>query len=740
MSRIETKNIEIGNFYKFSDNSQPIELEKNKINFIYANNGTGKTTLAKDISKTNNELFLLNINDNVCIKDSQKMLISKNINEIRELNKNAYDISNQISNIIRTVILDFNFSTRDKIWKNHIAVFLNENFKTNNLTSLIKSKEEIKKMVLSPNEIINLCEEIKKINIDKKDMFNENKQLNIESVTYEKIKEIYQTIIDNLLILKKEIKKEIINELKNKKIDIEIMEGILNLIYELDEMEECYICGKKIEDFEEIKDQMKIKIDKIKNKYSDILSIESNFKEWDSVFNSNVFWMYKNNSLSQIENEIKDGFEYYLSYLSKFIFQIHSELIINEENNFKIKELTKIVARINELEKDKKLKSISNEDFDVIKKMINYILGDERIKFNFNEVNEAFIDIELTSDSLPFSSGETRIISFVFSVMYYISSNDDYRNHFLVLDDIEDSLDALNRINFIHILKIFVYDYKINFLIFTHNSILIKEIWDTGYKNLNIFLFYKKINDQREIISVDKSDISDQISFLGLASGIKKFKEKIVKNYEILNEEEKFLIFIYTSWLIRVKNLIWNSNNQNVNSIEFLKYKYLFSQEKESVEIYKNSLEEICEFFNNEINFVFEFESFTKYMENYKNFEFKINNNIFPKIMSNNIINLVKILFARESLKKYIYNLCGDKNDDINFEKNESIRLCLSKLVENNIICENDKKSFLYIWNFLSSFYHNEINSSLLLLGIELNDFTTNKILNDLWNLIKENE
>ena len=64
--------------------------------------------------------------------------------------------------------------------------------------------------------------------------------------------------------------------------------------------------------------------------------------------------------------------------------------------------------------------------------------------------------------------------------MYFISSFEDYKKRYIIVDDIDESFDNLNIINFVHVIKTFFYDYKIKFLILTHNNQLIKQIYDSG--------------------------------------------------------------------------------------------------------------------------------------------------------------------------------------------------------------------------------------------------------------------
>lgn len=746
MNNIKTKNLEIFSYFKFSDDSSNLELDDKKINFIYANNGAGKSTLGKYLNSIHKEdFYLIDIDNNVYIQNSNKMIISKNILEIKNLEHKIENTYNIFSREVTNIINRYNLSINSSIWKKLIKPFyILKGF--NNLVSITnKSKKHIQNLKLDYNQIINLNSELNNFNVQ----FFENfyTQLDSEQLLnneFENILELKKDIESKIANIEIEIKDQIIKEFKKTNIDIYILEKIYFLIIGLDKMDKCYICNSDIRDFDDIKLSMKKRINELKNKFDSLFDLKDKLNKWDEIFNTHLVKEYINHKFKNIILVINQSYENLSNYLLNYFFDLKN--MMNDDEKIKlINDLENNIIKIQKLEEERILKSINNEDFNVFKSIINNLVGEGRIKFNFK--SDKFIEINLDNQiNLPFSSGEIKIISFIFSLMYFISSFEDYKKRYIIVDDIDESFDNLNIINFVHVIKTFFYDYKIKFLILTHNNQLIKQIYDSGVREINIFLIYKHITFERNLIKLNDKNINDEISYLGFKSGIQLLKKRISKELSNFNDEKFIFIFIYTQWILRIIKLITNNKdiNKNYSPILILKYENLFdnSNKDESIGIFNKAKNEFKEFYNlDEKNNLFDisYDHFVQKIKNIKNslLNLKIEFNNISYIMSSNITNIVKFIILRDMIKSYLIKL---NNDSIEVINNESVRLILNKLHFKEKISLENKKKLNYLWNFLSTYCHIEINPSLLLSGIELNDFIVHKIINDVFELIGKGE
>lgn len=743
---IKTKNLEIFSYFKFSDYSSNLDLDDKKINFIYANNGAGKSTLGKYLNSIHKEdFYLIDIDNNVYIQNSNKMIISKNILEIKNLEHKIENTYNIFSREVKNLINRHNLSINSSIWKKLIKpYYILKRF--NNLVSITnKSKKDIQNLKLDYNQIINLNSELNNFNVQ----FSENvyTQLNSEQLLnneFENILELKKDIESKITNIEIEIKDQIIKEFKKTNIDIYILEEIYSLIISLDKMDKCYICNSNIRDFDDIKLSMKKRINELKNKFDGLFDLKDKLNKWDEIFNTDLVKEYINHKFENIILVINQSYENLSNYLLNYFFDLRNMMNDNEKIKL-INDLENNIIKIQKLEEERILKSINKEDFNVFKSIINNLVGEDRIKFNFK--SDKFIEINLDNQiNLPFSSGEIKIISFIFSLMYFISSFEDYKERYIIVDDIDESFDNLNIINFVHVIKTFFYDYKIKFLILTHNNKFIKQINDSGVREINIFLIYKLITFERNLIKLNDKNINDEISYLGFKSGIQLLKKRISKELSNFNDEKFIFIFIYTQWILRIINLITNNKdiNKNYSPILILKYKNLFdnSNKEESIGIFNEAKNEFKKFYNlDEKNNLFDisYDDFIKKIKDIKNslLNLKIEFNNISYIMSTNITNIVKFIILREMIKSYLIKLNNDSKEVID---NTSVRLILNKLHSREIISLENKKKLNYLWNFLSTYCHIEINPSLLLSGIELNDFIVHKIINDVIELIGKGE
>ena len=787
MSNKDLKEIKISDLkndrFLFSQKSENLVLQKGKINFIYANNGVGKTTIYDLLQKqilqkqTKIEFYPLDLYENSFLEENKNLVISLHIEKINKLKSENEKIKLKIQENIKNWIKGNEFSTGNTTaWTKHIKLYLQQEMQFSTLTSLVRSKNENNNFQIDLNTILELDKELKnKIITEQKNNLIQLDLNKISKNSKEKCNDILSlsdTILNNI----KEIKNNSVKKIEEKfslnyngsSINIKFLSCIVDCLNtnSLEKMNDCYLCKQNIfpddssssNKFQELKKYLNNEVEKLKKEFDEPLKISENLEKFDRTFSTNLGNLflevnYENILNDNIKNEIEKTIANYKYSIEKNLFEIKN--ILKESDIKKIKENLKEITKLNN---EKKLNDLlSEEDFNIACNIIYDIIGKNKIKINKNSENiiEIFandfetdnVELDEYDNELPLSSGETKLVRFIFNLFIYVSNKNinDYKNNFLIIDETEELFDDLNRINICYIINLFLNYYKVNFIIFTNKYLLIKELWHNLGQNIELTLFFKDIEDKRLFKKTlsNKNSQENEIQFLGLKDGLKLLKNSVVQYLKSVdtNKNDKTLIFLYICWLLRINNLIFKNKNNDDEPIELLKYGFLLNLNSSSdAKIFNESLKDIKEFLelNESENFIL-FDEFVKSI-NFIKIELKeIKMNILENypIVQNNIINLIKILFLREKIKMFIDSKIKNKKSKKSYS--EKIDLLIGS--ENP---DSEKKetfkTIKYILNLLNYFYHNESNPSLLLKGIELNKIFVNALIDKTEKIINQEQ
>lgn len=759
LTEIKINNLKNDNFV-FSKQSENLILEKGKINFIYANNGVGKTTIYEILLEEELGFNEFNFEENTFLTEKNKLLISPNIDQIEKLKNDNKKFKQDISNIVKNWILENDFSSGNQtIWAKQIKPYLQS---ISNFPDFISSKETNKNLKLD-------WETIKKINqwLKSADFFSSNNneflenthKINLKVINKHKFSDIwvlFKKIKETLKNIKEKLTNEFNKEIKVIYKDLEIDISLLSCISDcvnsssLKIMENCYLCSsdilddsnKEINNFEKIKADLQDRLQKLKNSYEKEFNISDDLKKIDSIFSTKIYEMflksnYENIINNKIQIEIEKTINSYKIKLETSILQLKS--IFKDEIENKLEVFEENIKQINKLEKEQKLKVLSEDDFNIATSIVKQVIGDDKLKINKNSKNIIEV-IGADDELLPLSSGEEKLVKFIFNLFIYVSDEEnDHKNTFLLIDETEELFDDLNRINICYIINLFFTEYNVNFLILTNKYLLIKESWDCLNQDIELTLFFKDINQKRlfKKTKINKKEKNEsEIQFLGFRSGLKLLR-KTISNCLIdtkRNDNDKVVIFLYLSWLLRIQDFIFMENTENSSAIQLLKYNFLFSDQPDE-NLFKSCLQKINIFLDSEDDFI-NFNNFSIALKTLKSNLKEININIFENypIVQNNIINLVKVLFLREKIRQFIDSKWKNKKSENSYRKK------IKNLIDSNF--NSLEKREVYKWmrymiNLLDYIFHNEANPSLLLKGIELNKFFMDGLIDKFNDLIE---
>lgn len=760
LTEIKINNLKNDNFV-FSKQSENLILEKGKINFIYANNGIGKTTIYEILLEEESGFNEFNFEENTFLTEKNKLLISPNIDQIEKLKNDNKKFKQDISNIVKNWILENDFSSGNQtIWTRQIKPYLEKI--SNTIPEFIFSKETNKNLNLD-------WDTIKKINqwIKSADFFSSNSneflenahKINLKVINKQKFSDIwvlFKKIKETLKNIKEKLTNEFNKEIKVIYKDLEIDISLLSCISDcvnsssLKIMENCYLCSndilddsnKEINNFEKIKADLQDRLEKLKNSYEKEFNISDDLKKIDSIFSTKIYEMflkpnYENIISNKIQTEIEKTINSYKIKLETSILQLKS--IFKDEIENKLEVYEKNIKQINKLEKEQKLKVLSEDDFNIATSIVKQVIGDDKLKINKNSKNIIEV-IGADDELLPLSSGEEKLVKFIFNLFIYVSDEEnDHKNTFLLIDETEELFDDLNRINICYIINLFFTEYNVNFLILTNKYLLIKESWDCLNQDIELTLFFKDINQKRlfKKTKINKKEKNEsEIQFLGFRSGLKLLR-KTISNYLIdtkQNDNDKVVIFLYLSWLLRIQDFIFMENTENSSAIQLLKYNFLFSDQPDE-NIFKSCLQKINNFLGLKTDFI-NFNNFSIALKTLESNLKEINIEIFENypIVQNNIINLVKVLFLREKIRQFIDSKWKNKKSENSYRKK------IKNLIDSNF--NSLEKREVYKWmrymiNLLDYIFHNEANPSLLLKGIELNKFFMDGLIDKFNDLIE---
>lgn len=727
---IKKSNLENQNFY-FSNESEDLCLEKKVINFVYANNGTGKTTIYhKLLADHKKNFYPLMLNKNTFLDEKHKLVISLNLDEIKKLKNENENIRLRIQEEIKQWINDGKFSTGNgTIWKLHIQPYLKFRYeKIVFLTNeLVKNINENKKFEIDLEKIQILNNELKFFSEEPSDIdtnFLTTIMSNNPKITSKEIIESSRKILKYFESLEQQFLQIIENTtICNMSIDVKLLSCITNCLdgTSLKKMDNCYLC-KQISNESlnviDLKNELNQEIEEVK-KCSQLEPIFDDITKFDEVFSTklnDLLLPVNYTNIIKCREIIEETIKKFENAIEKNIFNLKK--IFKEKD---VETITENISNIRALKRHQRLVKLKEEDFNIARQIIFDTVGENKIKIDKDSENV----IEVTGmdgDDLPVSSGEQKLVRFILNLFIYVSvreKNEGDQNNFLIIDDPEELFDELNKIRVSYIINKYSNLYKVNFLIFTNKHWLIRELYEVSPNNIALTLFFKDTENKRLFKrTANGGKGNNEIQFMGLKTGLKLLKETINEDLAKSNNYDKTIVLVYLCWLLRINGLIFGSRLQGS---ELLKYWFLLiSNDKSDTESKFNQLlEEIKVFGITFENPIILFNDFMDIINSIKTNLQKVEINIFEKfpIVKNNIVNLIKILFLREKIRMFIDSKMNNKS--IN-----GYRKKIQKLINenyNNPLVREKYKTIQFILSFLDCFYHNEVSPSLLMNGIELN-------------------
>ena len=460
-------------------------------------------------------------------------------------------------------------------------------------------------------------------------------------------------------------------------------------------------------------------------------------------------------------NNINNNLNYYFkNFITRMIGIIYSK----EFNNYQ-KYIFDILNKLKNLNNQKIINQENNENFDIILRIIWYIIyycEDNITKFTNNIIIELFESFEKLNKNYKLREKIIKIIYFIISKITIFDGTDNefldnqlkknnlfqnllnllikiilFKNNyeciynikklsfkiiFIIIDEMPFFCQKNNVYN---LLKDKIFEFFFIFSeIYLNKQILNKQlIYSEEEKNeiqTNGFLYkngYESENDEDE----EFSDIDGIIYYLFLIMN-KIFEneeifEEINKNYNLI----KFLIFCKIYIIMNYHNFQLLLNNQ----IDFIEYKFddIEYEENENISIKKNIINLIKIILNNNENLN---DFFIKMI--FQEIFSGINKDNYEKNINNN--NLIKILFHKdfyfhviesnlyiignliENIQNLIENNLFNKNDLYNFIDKLNELIISKKINKENIIIF---PSLIEILLKFYSFYNNEIFEKIFL-------------------------
>lgn len=700
-------------------------LDDKNFNFIYANNGVGKTIICNYLMENYSQKFIKLKNDDDINFDATSFTFRPNQKELDQIKNNINSLLNEIKEDSIKKLKEANITKSKSNWKNFLSVYLKENN--------IDLFEQILKGNFNEYNNVDFIDGTKNyLNVLKKfNNFILSNNIEDNSIDFNNLIQLkYNEIIGNYKEIKEQIDKKI-KELKFKikkinprlrNIGIDKYEEIYNIISDIDNMDECCICDSYIENFQLQKEKMKEIIDNYKNDIQNTINVKCiDYFHNNKIIDKNIF--YKDpfeyiNLLKENTKKIDDKTKFFLR-------KLHKECLISE----KIQKIENLYNDyIQELEKSKnKLKIIKDNHLEIIKGIIRNIMGD-RLEFNFDNVQE-FIKIDqcsVTKENLPLSSGEKSLIIFIFNLFIAISEYKE--DKFILIDDPKDYFDIANSINMYYLLKLSVDQYNVKFIIFTHDDSIINYFYEVK-KDINLQIMYKNRNEIRVLKKVEKTEIK----FLSFSSGIREISMILIETINNKkNSNDLFILVFYLVWILRVKEYLYKFKSRNNNLFNFLKGDFFDNDNKSEFE---KTIQWINQIFECNINI--QYDEFKDWYNNVnvdlKTINFNCKNLNEMQLIKCNIINIVKLILLRENIKKYFGFY--EENDNCH---EQNIWGQINTFYKDKIIDENQRDTSIYLLNICNGYIHIENKPSLLINGISLDSIYVDKLI-DVWRKCIDN-
>lgn len=519
-SKLQKEDIFCRDFNEFERNNE-IVFSSQGIAVLYAPNGTGKTSLVKILSNSDNCIF--NVSYNGQLYDTS--------------NNNLFHIINDQNsrNIIAGTTKDFllgdnikkEFDLKAYIDKEFGGMLqglidkLKNNFNISKKTSPLIDKVENVDLKTYIQDLANSQSKGKQI--EQQDFVNKVSSLNFHEISYEENKLNY--LIRNCNDKKSFILKILeINSDKIKKESavqqIEENQEAIKILKKFDYKDECVVCDSQIE-------REKLLDFKEENRKRVYEALDAKTKE----------------ILEKIIGGLTDMRKYF-DVFNNEINKLFSQCCKQSD----------IINKINEYNKILQNKPVMDgEDIRLIQDIVNENI-DKKIELQRDENNnlKLFIgDKELINcgrDELHLSSGEQNFISLAFEILKAKKTD-----KIVVLDDPISSFDSIYKNKIAFILIKFLENKKQ--IILTHNLDLVKLMEHQQPKSFNLYLLNNTQGEENGFIKVNAAE---QDILLYLNKLLELFRGEI---RSVIEEEKNFLIAMVP--FMRAYTQIVNSEEKN---------------------------------------------------------------------------------------------------------------------------------------------------------------------------------
>lgn len=528
-SKLQKEDIFCRDFNEFERNNE-IVFSSQGIAILYAPNGTGKTSLVKILSNSDNCIFNVSyngqlydtsnnnlfhiINDqnsrNLIAGTTKDFLLGDNIK--KEFDLKAY-IDKEFGGILQGLI--------DK---------LKNNFNISKKTSPLIDKVENVDLKTYIQDLANSQSKGKQI--EQQYFVNKISYLNFHEISYEENKLNY--LIRNCNDKKSFILKILeINSDKIKKESavqqIEENQEAIKILKKFDYKDECVVCDSQIErekllDFKE--ENRKRVYEALDAKTKEILEkIIGGLTDGDP-FNIKMILLEaiktgEKTKVYELQTDMRKYFDVFNNEINKLFSQCCKQ--------------SDIINKINEYNKILQNKPVMDgEDIRLIQDIVNENI-DKKIELQRDENNnlKLFIgDKELINcgrDELHLSSGEQNFISLAFEILKAKKTD-----KIVVLDDPISSFDSIYKNKIAFILIKFLENKKQ--IILTHNLDLVKLMEHQQPKSFNLYLLNNTQGEENGFIKVNAAE---QDILLYLNKLLELFRGEI---RSVIEEEKNFLI------------------------------------------------------------------------------------------------------------------------------------------------------------------------------------------------------
>lgn len=609
---------------KFKNNILQIpKLRKNNgygITFCYANNGSGKTSICREIfannKYVNKKIEVFSYESHMFVDSKNQFIVGQNIREIENLKNNNNILFNKIHNILYNFYKYFSCYPKSDLYKIYVKKikFYDLDFskyKYNKNDSInIDIKNRKSQYLKFAKKLIKVGMPIPKINnIDfNKEILEINKSVNISNSINSDLwdwlnKKLNKFLIktrDNIYEIKDQVKE--INKINKfiKKENIDSIEEIYNVLKDLNSLDKCLICGNDIISFKKIKADMRKKINKIKSDLKKVKIAES-INEHINEIEENDTWSSKCNFKISILKNLKKllGTDFKVDAINECIKTIEQMNKIREYPNIFFEEyllnvffkdennkydFSKIIANNNEIEKYEKRKLIyDKKEFAFITKLIIENIGENRLKidnrrFEITIDNNNLENMDSLKNIPDISSGEKNFIAISFALFSFLNKFKKGDFEILCFDDPFCSYDSNFKFQIIYLINLFANEKGLPIIVLTH-SIDFFFLQKDSFARENNFYFLSSLKTEVNTINKDTQMANefgfvkvekDEINKISISSWIKVLKKEFELCLKKNNSENiSFLIFSFIPFLRSIAYLM-GYENTGINQISQL--------------------------------------------------------------------------------------------------------------------------------------------------------------------------